>query len=466
MDEKYVAKHGIGKALRKKILTDPTIQFIDRDLLLRLFFEELNERQEIRTSASKRTKLQCRDFFWYLSFEGRLGQVSQCGFQNQAIKLKREKLLVKDSAGYWRGTKVINGRGCQHPNHRAIIWGLSRGKWSQYVVETLEDILDGGHKLAMVIDTNFADAYAPEYDSNEHIEDAVCGYSCMSGRPDEAQEFYGSIDGCKVARFLDKNGENIGRCIVYEYGGIRHFIRIYCAPQYMRDCLYTLRANMTESDLFGRRESIDDLELETSLSGESPNMYLDGNDYGLRVKDGKLFVCTDYDWDCKCTDDGMLGDNWGDSILTCAYCGEFINRHDSYIEDRESGNVYCCSDCADHDGLIQCEECGDWTSEWTETEDDRKFCCNDCARNAGYRCTEHGKWILEEDGLEINDCYFYEDEEDAEADGWHKCVECGEWTKMNYPCTDYQPRCPQCRMDGGWTLQYVKREVKDETSED
>ena len=450
---------GVGKAMRKAIFTDQSLAYISDDMLLRLFLDEISERTDVKTSMSR---LRCSEYLWYITFEGRLGMVKKGGMKSNAEKLLRDKWIVRDKFGVLRGTRVINGRGCQCPKHRPIIDAMSRCRWSPKIVNRLSNLLDGGRELEMVIDTDFESAYTPDYDENLYIDDVVCSYSCMSCRGDEAQEFYGGISGCKVARFL-KDGEDVGRCLVYECNGIRHFIRIYCQPEYQRDCLYTLKHNMRPDDLFGRDKYIDGMELETDWTADTPNMYLDGDRYGVSVRNGRLYVGVDYDWSCKSTGDGCICDEWED-IYVCHGCGTILSSNEDCIYDENSGEYYCCEDCARDAGLGCCEHCGDWTSGGIETEDGCFFCSASCARGQDYVITETGRWVHEDDVLTIDGCYHYVDEDDAISQGWNKCEDCGEWTRVQNRCSDGKIRCHSCLEIGGWRLAYIQ-EVKDDKAE-
>ena len=458
-----ILTQGIAKAVRKKILTDATIGYINDNLLLRAFLDELNERSTIKTQMSR---LRCDEFLWYITYEGRLGMVKKGGMKSNAEKLLRDKWIVRDCYGVYRGTRVIDGRGCQCPKHRPIIYGMSKERWAPQIVNRLCDLLDGGHELKMVIDRNFYDAYEPDYEHNTNIEDLVCSYSCMSNRPSEADEFYGGIEGCYVARFLNEDGDNVGRCIMYTDGKIRHFVRIYCYEEYQRDCLYTLKHNMKPDDLFGRDEYIHGLRLPTNFTPETPNMYLDGV-YGLKVEDGKLWVVDrGYDRDCGSTGDGYISDEW-EGIAECHACGRMIStsREDEFIYDNSDGYYYCCEECAEEYDCVRCEHCGEWCCG-IETTDGRRFCCGTCARAEGYRRTDHdGDWALEDDLLVIEGCYYYKDEDEAMRGGWDKCADCGRWVRSQYRCTDGKHRCNTCLADKGWELKFVKKEVQDEKTE-
>lgn len=450
---------GVGKLLRAKVFRDATL--VNDDLLLKLFLDEINERGDIKTSYNS---MRCSDYLWYVSFEGRLGRVKRSSVNCKKL-LKAGKIAL-DRYGVSRAKMVLNRCGCEYVRQRPILKSLSRGKWSKYVMDKLADMLDGGHELEYVIDTNFKDAYEPDYDENVYIDDLVTSKSCMSGRGDEAQSFYGHIDGCYVMRFL-KDGDDIGRCIMYEYNGIRHFIRIYCQPEYQRDCLFTLRKQMKENDLLGRDARIGGIHLHADFDSFTDNMYLDGGYYGIRVEDGELYVVDrGYDCDCESTSSGTFADvASSDGVHQCYDCGKWLSTsRDDYIYDEEDEVYYCCEDHAANNDLIRCEYCDEYHHCDISTEDGYNYCCERCAENAGYICTrDTEKWIHDDEAFEV-DGYYYESEEGAIEDGWTHCVECDSWMKVHYPCIDGKPRCSQCLTEGGWTLKYVKDDdnVKEE----
>jgi len=466
VDCKKVRGRGLAKLFRSTIFTDPNLMCIDDSVLLKLFLDEINERGRIQTSYNTMT---CSDYLWYISYEGRLGRVKWGGSKCNAEKMLKKGWIKKDKYGIYRADRVLDRCGCEHPRHRPILKSLSRGKWSSMVMEKLTDLLDGGHDMDFVIDENFADAYEPTYDENLYIDDLVTSQSCMSCRPDDAESFYGNIEGCHVMRFL-KDGKNVGRCIMYEYEGIRHFIRIYCKPEYQRDCLYTLRKQLKEGDLFGRDESIHGIKLKCNFDDSTNSMYLDGGDYGLAVEDGKIYmVDDDYNYDGKSTYEGSLEYVLEDyNIHRCYSCGDWVTGRCA-IHDDEEERWYCCESCAEEDGFVQCDYCGDWCRPHVDI-DSHHYCSSSCAREDGYvRCHDTDDWISEDDAFFVDD-YAYSSEEGARKDGWEKCVECGEWVRMDRRCEDNKPRCWSCLRDG-WELVYVRKkenndETKDETSGD
>lgn len=458
-----ITRRGIYKSMRTAVFTDPEIRYYDNDLLLKMFLDELSERQW----KKRMTVTNGWEYLWYITYDGRLGMVKKGGAKCNAEKLIKKHLIKPDSYGVMRAEQVLDGCGCQIPQHRPIIEALSRGRWSQYVVDTLSNLLDGGRSMEMVIDRDFATAYAPSYDNNTHIEDLVCSYSCMSDRPDEAQEFYGNIEGCYVARFL-KDGDDVGRCIMYEQDGIRHFIRIYCRPEYQRDCLYTLRKNMRDDDLFGRDEHIDGLHLRANFDASTPNMYLDGNSYGFTVEDGELYVVDDdCDWNGDSTSSGSFAcEADSEGIHVCEHCGRWLVLGDDPIE--VDGCYYCDDNCAQNAGVTQCAHCGDWISDdgGFETTDGQRFCCRSCAQNEGYVETYLGDWIHVDDAFSPDDGdTWFKDEDEAIENGWARCEDCGNWFRVRYACSDGKYRCSDCLSDQGWKLMYVKEQKDDEENE-
>lgn len=459
---KQIAR-GIGKQLRSYVFTTPDL-FVEDNLLLKLFLDEINERGDIKTSYNS---MRCSDYLWYVSFEGRLGRVKRGGANCK--KLLKSGKIAMDRYGVYRAKMVLNRCGCEYVRQRPILKSLSRGKWAKSIVDKLADLLDGGHELEYVIDRNFSAAYEPDYDTNIHIDDLVTSQSCMSCRPDQADSFYGHIDGCYVMRFL-KDGDDIGRCIMYEYNGIRHFIRIYCQEEYQRDCLFTLRKQMKEGDLLGRDERIQGIHLEAHFDSDTDNMYLDGSYYGFKAEDGKLFVVDrGYDCDGESTSSGSFLDVANcDGLHMCYDCGKWVSsRNDDPIYDEDEEVWYCCEGCAERNDYVRCQYCDNFHHCCITTSDGATYCCEHCAENDGYVCTrDTDEWIPEDEAFEIDGWYYYS-EEGAIEDGWTHCVECDAWTRGNHPCVDGKPRCAQCLSDGRWTLKYVKddQNVKEETEQ-
>jgi hypothetical protein len=267
----------------------------------------------------------------------------------------------------------------------------------------IASLFEGIKECEMIIDTDFKKAYDPIYSSHQDTDgDKASNYSCMSGLGTNAQNFYGKIHGCKVVRWQTKDGEQVGRCIMYEWKDRRHFIRIYGEYPYHRTMINMLEAQMTENDLFGRNKKIDDIQLATDIDYDTKVMYLDGNCYGLRDKNGKWYVVADdYDFDCKTTSENTLGEELDDTSV-CERCGRRQSSDDGYwIDDY----FYCCEDCAHEDGWYQCERCGEWVHEDDMIEiDGNIYCSSSCAERAGYRHDNYyDEWISECDIGETDD---------------------------------------------------------------
>lgn len=356
-----------------------------RDAAARAFLITLEHRQ--------RTSLSCTDFqryYFYIAKNGRLAYVAR---QKAQTLIKRGKIVN------FKATEEIKGG--VYVKHRRIIADLNRSGRQLYspVQRALEYYFDEQLPCKMIIDTDFRKAYEPTYHGCMSTDgDLANEESCMSGRGNEAQEFYGGIHGCKVARFETEDGEQVGRCIMYEYNDIRHFIRIYGRGLYHRTMLNFIKDNMKENDLFGRSESIKGLRLETDWDDDTPNMYLDGNRYGITKTEDGWVVTTDYDYNGKRTSDETLEYVYEDGeYYTCEHCGRRVDRDDAFW----CGDyAYCDSDCAAADGWSWCERCGEciWEDDGISTEDGNVYCCESCAKRDGYtKCPSCGKWKNEDD---------------------------------------------------------------------
>ena len=248
----------------------------------------------------------------------------------------------------------------------------------------LASLFEGIKECKMVIDTDFKTAYDEYYNNHQDTDgDKASNYSCMSGEGTRAQEFYGKIHGCKVVRWETDDGEQVGRCIMYEWNGRRHFIRIYGRFDYHRTMINMLEEQMKEEDLFGRNKAIEDIKLSTDMNYDTNTMYLDGNRYGLKDEGGNFYMVADkYDCDCKTTGGDSLESLLEDGSV-CDHCGRRRANDDGiWIHDY----FYCDSECAEADGWRCCERCGEWEKEddciWVEGAG--YYCCESCARSAGY----------------------------------------------------------------------------------
>jgi len=368
---------------------------------------------------------------WYLAFNGRLAKCSYLGEKRWAQTHLDNGDIIWDSVmGFYVAVREINGEGCSYVRHRPKLTEMGAENWNTDLVNKIEEYFDGGSDCKMIIDKDFRTAYEPSYDDNQSVlgKDLVCGYSCMSGRGDDAESFYGSIEGCWVVRFEDSEGEQVGRCIMYEYNGIRHFIRLYAKKEYQNRAYAMIKAELRDDDLFGREEEIDGLELPADFDENTSNMYLDGYNYGLSKIDGRLYITTDPDKRMCETDDSTLFNAIG--ICVCEHCGEvMLHSGDGFkLYDNCGDDHYFCSpECAEEDGWVKCDECDEWINKDDALEIDGYYFCDDrCADSYGYKqCNHCHEWCYtrdcdddDNDYLYTIDGVFYCSKDCCEADGF------------------------------------------------
>ena len=391
------------------------------------FLRELERRQ--KRNVKKGDSQGYDGWLYYISKNNRLAKVPNNARKRTGDILIKKGVLRYDKYGALRATEQIsNGTFIKH---RSLIEEISRGKdWNYRPVDRLNDYFDGTLECTMTIDRAFDIAYEPEYEDDFCLEgDLVTGQSCMSGYGDYAQQFYGGIDNCYVCRFENGIGDQVGRCIMYKQGDVRHFIRLYAKRDYARYALKLLKEEMHENDLFGRKYCIPDLWLHTNWDEDTPCLYLDGNEYGV-VEDGNEFYVTTGSVlsDLKHTGCDSLKENLEeDDCWQCEHCGSWHNSGDCIeIDDY----CYCCSECAEADGYRQCDECGEWKNELDMfTVDGYYYCSTNCAAEAGYKFCEYCRELIEDENpLQIGD-HFYCSEEHAQEAGWGKCEYCGDWMR-------------------------------------
>lgn len=275
-------------------------------------------------------------------------------------------------------------------------------KASEAMKLTIAGLFEGVKDCHMVVDTNFKIAYDPIYNNHQDTDgDKASNYSCMSGEGTRAQKFYGKIDGCKVVRWELDDGTQVGRCIMYEWEGRKHYIRIYGNYDYHRTMINMLEAQMQPDDLFGREKKIADIKLPTKMDYDTPTMYLDGNYYGLKEIKGKWYMVADkYDCDCKTTSGDTI-EYLLEETCQCDHCGNRVASDEGYwINDC----FYCCSDCAHAAGYHYCERCDEWVHEddaiWAG---DNCYCSEYCAKAAGYEYDDYNKEWVDSDDLGVTD---------------------------------------------------------------
>ena len=119
-----------------------------------------------------------------------------------------------------------------------------------------------------------------------------------------------------------------------------------------------------------------------------------------------------------------------DSRRTCPNCGETFNiEDDRAVYDEDNNRWYCCSECAERDDVFYCENVNEWHSDWVYTDN-----------HTGDNFYDY--WG--ENCIHIEDEYHYENEENANSDGWVQVD--GEWFRED---SEDIIVCPHC---GEYTL--------------
>ena len=387
---------------------------------VRLFYNIMENRNK---SHGHKKQNYCENFY-YTTVSGELGIIKSKGHNSGKMLgelLVRRGIIDKKTH---QASLELNGKRDTYwikgtiIKHNRVLDDIKKSLTAaQY--KYLSIYFDKAENCDMIIDKKFDTAYEPTYHDNAVYEGDLCSSSsCMSGRGDgQASSFYGKIPCCSVVRF-ERDGEQVGRCIMYEWKGKRHFIRIYGKPEYLPKMYKLLKAELKPGDLFGRQQCLDDLVERTNITDESTNMYLDGNYYGMvRSKDENdnavYTMCTEntkqkvmeetggYYFSMKSTSYETLGDilepEEGDAYGVCDHCGETIHEDDDeYIWIGDS--LFCCSDCAHEAGYEQCDKCGEWG--WGDDgicTSDTWYCCEECAHRDGYYpCKQCGKWEHED----------------------------------------------------------------------
>ena len=383
--------------------------------------------------------------WFYVTSTGRLAYISKKGKDRYKYQRYINLKMIDPE------TRKAN---CEIPSglivrHRPVLEKLFNrylyDRYSDDLCQKIAKVFDPTKICTMVIDTDFKSAYTPEYDNNQQTDgDLATGQSCMSCNGEPAQEFYGGIPGCKVCRFIDdkKQGdENVGRCIVYDNGSERHFVRIYGLYEYHRCMIDLINKEMRPQDVFGRGERID-INVKTSWDDDVECLYIDSG-YGIyRDKNGDYwFRSRNYplDSDGDTTDLTSVGCLCDDSDYTyCAHCGERVSDEDAIVV---GGEVYCCRECAVNEGYAQCDRCGEWIDESDAIimEDGNAYCCDDC----------------------------------AEKEGYEKCEICGQYKyeTLRQTAITHEWLCQECAEDRGYVLdpetnEYIKPEENNDNNND
>ena len=421
------------------------------DITQRLFWY-LDNRQK---SHGYKKQNYCENFY-YVTTSGELGCIKNKGHNTgKALGelLVRRGVIDKrthEAKVEINGNKDTYGIKGVIIKHNRVIDDI-RKTLNDIEYDYLSKFFDATETCDMVIDKNFEAAYEPKYRDNAVYGGDLCSScSCMSNRGKGAQEFYGAIPCCNVVRF-EKNGEQVGRCIMYDWHGQRHFIRIYGKPEYLPKMYRLLHKEMKKDDLFGRSLCINNLLEETNITDDTTNMYLDGNSYGFKRQtddngeNPKYIMCTygnssevKGEWsNMKSTSSDPVSRNFrckgGNGDYQCAHCGADLFDDDDDIV-WAGDEPYCSYDCAHEDGWYLCDRCGDWGNceggdgFWI---DDEFYCCDNCAENAGWRyCEGCGEWHDEDEFEYVKDWDEYYCEycikKYIERGELERCEECSE----------------------------------------
>lgn len=428
---------------------------------LESLFAILDKRQK---SHGYKKQNYCENYY-YITTDGTLGCIKNRGHDTgKALGKRLEKLKIIDKNTHEAKIKIEGQKKCLgikgvELKHNRILEDLKK-TIHEDKIKFLSALFDKSETCTMTIDRNFKIAYDPKYRESAVYQGDLCtSGSCMSCRGESAQKFYGAIPCCYVARF-EKDGEQVGRCIMYEHEGKRHFIRIYGKPEYLPKMYRLLKAELKPEDLFGRSYAMD-IDCKTEIKPDTPNMYLDGAYYGLlnvwndeHTKDEYIFckelrvhnVIKRRELDenntkfnlMKSTSDGTVEENFdeGDDYYICDNCGCRVYEGDViWCGDY----TYCCCDCAHEDGWYLCK----WCDEWEHEDDgvwcgDDFYCCEDHARKDGWvKCDCCGKWISDDNVYTCQDDVYCEScWEDKISDG--EIVECAYCEEYIYADDAYE----------------------------
>lgn len=360
-----------------------------KDRLKRNFLSYISNTQIDKRRQPKRYTVS-RDLdkeVYYETEEGRLARIKGYIYKDYMKKRMADK--------YFKAYDVLK-EGIYVKPMKLINQAIPKAKEPMKML--IASLFEGIKECEMIIDRDFKTAYDEIYNNHQDTDgDKASNYSCMSGNGTEAENFYSLIDGCYVVRWQTKDGEQVGRCIMYEWERKRHFIRIYGKYEYHRTMINMLEAEMKEGDIFGRDKKLDGIKLKTKMDWDTSVMYLDGNKYGLKEEDGEWFLVADkYSTDCKTTYGETLED-LAEGTSVCEHCGRRRPSDDGvWIYD----NFYCCDECAYNDGWTTCERCGEWIREedGITTDTGERYCHESCARNAGYGYDSYYcEWVPDED---------------------------------------------------------------------
>lgn len=126
-----------------------------------------------------------------------------------------------------------------------------------------------------------------------------------------------------------------------------------------------------------------------------------------------------------------------DYEYTCEACGDGIREYDSYIRTAD-GHYYCCTECAEREGYV-----------WCEDDDDEMHYREDCVQDNYSGC-----WYTDNyDGISTYEGRWYANETNLYEDGNEWCRDIQEYSDdwvMTVNENIYHNRSELIQVDGGW----------------
>ena len=264
------------------------------------------------------------------------------------------------------------------------------------------------------------------------------GSSCMrGGECRDYLSFYAENPGVKMI-IATVDGRLVGRAIVWSgvyfhnEGITMPFVdRIYGSDETQAEIIryaegkgYIRKRRQSYSYKDGfvfpdGREFYDTISVTVSRPENGMMPYLDTLTFGR--DDCECLILTNDDSDYIYSFDSTSGGGLGEPRVRCEGCGEYLFSDDACVGDGE----YFCEYCF-HERYIVCAECGDTVSvDCALIIGDSAFCSADCAESFGFAvCAECGEWSF--NTMETDDetilC------EDCAVDaGYKQCGMCREW---------------------------------------
>ena len=145
------------------------------------------------------------------------------------------------------------------------------------------------------------------------------------------------------------------------------------------------------------------------------------------------WACGDENHD---NDEPFCDDCNHEGMIQCAECGEWIDEDDAYrVYDSYGDEVDVCYECR-RDYYRECAECGEYyhrdNTQWVESIDD--YVCDDCYNEEYAECAECGEVYRRDDMMEVTDSYGHTvhvcNDCLNESGNYVECDKCGEWVHI------------------------------------